>query len=194
MRRKLFAALVCSAVALTVAYLLLGRPAPPRLPGPRTGPRGPEPLDGARPEPDFEREAEAEPEPEEEEVETIRLDDYRDRSRVLILFVAQADDDYREQKQALDAHRDGLKERDLVQVEVLEQGRSRVEGRFLARAEATAIRRRFQVEEGSYALILLGKDGTEKARWYTAIPASAVFEVVDSMPMRRREMRERAGT
>jgi hypothetical protein len=39
----------------------------------------------------------------------------------------------------------------------------------------------------------VGKDGTVKRRSEAPVPLSQVFEQIDSMPMRQREMRERRG-
>ena len=37
----------------------------------------------------------------------------------------------------------------------------------------------------------VGKDGTEKERWSEPAPMDEVFRLIDSMPMRQREMREK---
>ena len=174
MRRNLFAALVCTTLAVALAMLVLELPAPAAEPPSRRDDRPPG------------------PEPKSEPGMPPKLADYRGANRVLVVFAhSPEDEDYRDQRHALDEARDGVKDRDLVLIEVFREGPARAEGKFLARAEAEAIRSRFKVEGGRYALVLVGKDGGEKARWYTPIPAEAVFGVVDAMPMRRREVRER---
>lgn len=47
------------------------------------------------------------------------------------------------------------------------------------------------VGEGPFAAVLVGKDGTVKLRSDEPVPAEELFDLVDAMPMRRREMRER---
>ena len=42
-----------------------------------------------------------------------------------------------------------------------------------------------------FAIVLIGKDGGEKLRRTTLLPIAELFALVDAMPMRRAEMRER---
>ena len=41
-----------------------------------------------------------------------------------------------------------------------------------------------------YAGVLIGKDGTVKKRWDKLPPVEEVFSLIDTMPMRQREMRQ----
>jgi hypothetical protein len=43
------------------------------------------------------------------------------------------------------------------------------------------------------AIVLIGKDGSVKASWNEIVDPIIVFEIIDAMPMRRQEMRERRG-
>jgi hypothetical protein len=55
-----------------------------------------------------------------------------------------------------------------------------------------ALLRHYRPEESSATVVLVGKDGTEKRRRGVGSgDLSDLFELVDAMPMRRREMRER---
>ena len=51
---------------------------------------------------------------------------------------------------------------------------------------------RFGLESGrrGIAAALVGKDGGVKARWSEIVEPDAVFDLVDAMPMRIREVRE----
>ncbi len=42
-----------------------------------------------------------------------------------------------------------------------------------------------------FAVVLIGRDGGEKLRSTSPIPAAELFGKIDEMPMRRRELRER---
>ncbi|GHD16218.1 DUF4174 domain-containing protein [Tianweitania populi] len=56
---------------------------------------------------------------------------------------------------------------------------------------ADALRRRFRVDDQErFTVILLGKDGQEKLRDTKPVTSGALFELIDSMPMRQREARE----
>ena len=47
----------------------------------------------------------------------------------------------------------------------------------------------FSAEKYSYLSIILGKDGNEKLRSQKAIPNKTIFELIDSMPMRKQEIK-----
>lgn len=55
-------------------------------------------------------------------------------------------------------------------------------------ADTPKFRKAFQIT-APFALILIGKDGSEKARWLTPIDPQSIIDLIDSMPMRQSEMR-----
>ena len=83
----------------------------------------------------------------------------------------------------------GAEERDLVlydlPLEMPEDG-------SLSAKEASAARKRFHIAPADFTVILLGKDGGEKLRDHSPVPAQKLFDLIDSMPMRQDEMRQRA--
>lgn len=76
-----------------------------------------------------------------------------------------------------------MEDRELVPLSFFEDG-SR---------ESLAARDRFGIEGGSFCAILIGKDGTGKFRSPVPVRPGTLFELIDAMPMRRRERRERGG-
>ena len=52
------------------------------------------------------------------------------------------------------------------------------------------MRQKFSVRQGSFLVILIGKDGEEKMR-RQKVNLTEIFAVIDGMPMRQREMKER---
>ena len=46
------------------------------------------------------------------------------------------------------------------------------------------------MEAGAFAAVLVGKDGGEKFRSEGPVSPEVLFEIIDAMPMRRREMRD----
>jgi hypothetical protein len=48
-----------------------------------------------------------------------------------------------------------------------------------------------RVEDGAFAAVLVGRDGGEKLRSAEPVPAEKLFDLIDAMPMRQREMRAR---
>jgi hypothetical protein len=63
----------------------------------------------------------------------------------------------------------------------------------LRAASAAALRERFGVARDSFAVVLVGLDGTEKRRDRTPVLRDAIFSTIDAMPMRRAEMRDEGG-
>lgn len=72
----------------------------------------------------------------------------------------------------------GLSERDLIILEALGEG-----------AEAKRLRAALDLPAGAFRVALIGKDGETKRVETAPLPASALFETIDAMPMRRGERR-----
>lgn len=53
-----------------------------------------------------------------------------------------------------------------------------------------AAREQFGIEAETFAIVLVGKDGGEKFRSAEPVGPRDLFDRIDSMPMRRREMRQ----
>ena len=49
--------------------------------------------------------------------------------------------------------------------------------------------KKYCIEPGSFTVILLGKDGTEKFRTSEILPTQKLFALIDAMPMRQAEMK-----
>lgn len=56
---------------------------------------------------------------------------------------------------------------------------------------AERLRQQFGITTEDFAVILVGKDGTEKQRSQTLIDPATIFSAIDAMPMRQQEMRDR---
>lgn len=82
-----------------------------------------------------------------------------------------------------------LGDRDIVVGWILSEGASRVGEVAVSDEIAASLRSGLGIEPGDFAVLLIGKDGGVKAR-YGDVPAlSALFALIDGMPMRRSEMR-----
>jgi len=122
------------------------------------------------------------------------LADLRWQSRPLILFATSAEDP------TITAFRAGLsvveselRERAVVLIEVVGADQASLDGTALPEGTAEALRRRYQVPGEARMLILVGKDGGEKLRTPERWDLDEVFALIDGMPMRQRELRERGG-
>lgn len=104
------------------------------------------------------------------------LASYQWKNRVLVLLADSADDaDFKKEMEQIRAHRSEQDDRHLV---ILEETSAKGEWH-----------EHFKVKSG-FAAILIGKDGGEKWRRHHAFDLSEVFEKIDAMPMRQREMKE----
>ena len=50
----------------------------------------------------------------------------------------------------------------------------------------------YNLDLASAQIILIGKDGFEKGRWDNEVSPQALFALIDRMPMRRQEMKEKS--
>jgi len=80
--------------------------------------------------------------------------------------------------------------RDLDLVEVVD-AEVRVNGEPVSAPSARELREVYEVAGGTFAVRLIGKDGTVKLARSGAVPITDVYDLIDSMPMRQQEMRER---
>ena len=123
---------------------------------------------------------------------TVDLEDLEWQNRPLFIFAPSTDtDSYREQESRLKGREEGLEDRDMLVFRVVSEGQSRMDDRELTEADETYLRERFDVGPDEFAVILVGKDGTEKMRRGAPVEVDEVFDRIDAMPMRRREMKQR---
>ncbi len=120
------------------------------------------------------------------------LSPYRWKHRLLLIFAADTmHPAYETQVALLEGEEAALAERDVLTAHLFADGGSRLGDRRLTHDEAEAIRQRFGVAPGQFAVILVGKDGTEKRRDDAPVKPEVLYADIDAMPMRRREMQAR---
>ena len=118
------------------------------------------------------------------------LNSYKGTNRLLVIFAASAADaPYERQESLLKSHGAGFEDRNLIKVRVFTEGGD-VGGSPVSSGESARVREETGIEEGRFAVLLIGKDGTEKFRSEEPVSAEALFERIDAMPMRRREMEQ----
>ncbi|UCG56784.1 MAG: DUF4174 domain-containing protein [Phycisphaerales bacterium] len=132
--------------------------------------------------------------PNDRELRPIDLDKYRWKSRLFLIFAPSHEDgDYLRQSSEFDGAAHELQDRDIVVIELLETGRSTMGALPMANEEQSVLRRRFEVPADGFCFILIGKDGAVKLRSKQPVGSGDLFELIDSMPMRKEEMRGKAG-
>lgn len=119
------------------------------------------------------------------------LETYLWSERPLMIFAADEDDPVVDRQMTMLAdHADGLRARDMA---ILIVGPSSVYatfGRPAPGADAGELRERFEIPDDAFRTVLVGKDGGVKLASSEPVAAEELFDLIDGMPMRRREMRE----
>lgn len=114
------------------------------------------------------------------------------KHRLLLVFAdSDSSNKYNEQIKEFTDHEGGLQDRDLKMFRLFAQGQFCFGDQPLSIAATRALYRKYETEEGNFAVILIGKDGTEKLRTSEVLKLEKLFSVIDAMPMRQREMRQR---
>jgi hypothetical protein len=124
--------------------------------------------------------------------EPFRLDELRWKNRVLIAFSPEESHlSYRRQLQEWQRSEDAMRERQIVFIPLVAGEPAEVLGRTISPDLQRDLRRRFGASAAGFTVILLGLDGGVKLRRTTPVEAIELIRLVDSMPMRQQEMRQR---
>jgi len=117
---------------------------------------------------------------------------YSWKNRPLIIFAAHENSqELLRQRRIIRSHIAGFHERDMVVIEI---AGSHVRSRLGERPSVSAeiLRSYYGVGKQQFRVILVGKDGGNQLQSTSAIHASRLFRLIDSMPMRQQEMRDRS--
>jgi hypothetical protein len=117
------------------------------------------------------------------------LESLRWQSRVVVVLAGASDDALlEEQSRLLDVAAAGLQERDIV---VVKDAAGAVTIDDVAQPGPTGLRDAYGAPSSGFQVLLIGKDGGVKLRSGVPVGADELFALIDTMPMRRREMQER---
>jgi len=125
------------------------------------------------------------------EASEIDLSEYRWKQRLLFIFAPSATDttwlalEKRLTQAALETE-----DRDMILFRIFENGPSQAADKTLPAADVDALRLRFGIETGRFTVVLVGKDGGVKLTAHRDVDLQSIFDLIDSMPMRRQEMRD----
>ena len=108
--------------------------------------------------------------------------------RVLLVFTQDEQSaGFQRQQTILQGIQRGLSERDMTVIRAFSDDRVVLDEQSHAQSSASFYRR-FAVNSNEFRVILVGKDGTVKLDRDSVVGGVELFELVDSMPMRRVEM------
>ncbi|MGB3619484.1 MAG: DUF4174 domain-containing protein [Catalinimonas sp.] len=117
------------------------------------------------------------------------LAQHRWKHRLLLIFSDVNHPDFAAQVGILDADPAGPAERDLRTFLLFAEGGRTPAGTPLKPSQVIDLRRRYRVGAG-FTVVLIGKDGTEKLRRASPLPLEELYDTIDAMPMRQREMKK----
>lgn len=130
----------------------------------------------------------------------FRLDAHRWEHRLLVVFAPSVGDErLATQEERFAGHDDGFRDRDLLLLTIggPAEGTLRTgpgtERRPLTEDAIERLYDHFDVSPDRFWVALVGKDGTEKRRDAEPVRTRSIFDTIDAMPMRQREMRESDG-
>ena len=115
------------------------------------------------------------------------LHDLQWEKRVVVIFSDPAGIKSEAQLRALKVDTEGLRDRDLA-VFTVNGNDVRPEFGSDVVPQAHMLRKELGCPPGTFALVLVGKDGHVKARFDDVIDPAVLFVEIDSMPMRRAEI------
>ncbi|WP_210423751.1 DUF4174 domain-containing protein [Croceivirga thetidis] len=104
------------------------------------------------------------------------LADYQWKNRILVLVAKTENSSLLAQRKSFSTLKKELVERDLVLLELS--------------SDKKELKERFDISERFEGVLLIGKDGGLKLKKQFFVDPKDVFALIDSMPMRRAEMRK----
>jgi len=123
----------------------------------------------------------------------LNLDQFHWKNRLLFLFAPNRNHPLFERlHKSLAAQKTEAADRDLVVFEILESDPSSMNYKYLASEAALSLRKRYKVNQGEFAVLLVGKDGGIKLNRQNETRLEDIFALIDAMPMRQEEMRQKS--
>jgi hypothetical protein len=114
------------------------------------------------------------------------------KKRLLLLFAAEkAQSNFQNLTNEISSRQADVDDRDVVVFEILESGTSRMNRSRIEPQKAASIREQFGIAPNEFAVILVGKDGSIKLKRNDQVRLEEIFQLIDSMPMRQDEMRQK---
>lgn len=112
--------------------------------------------------------------------------------RVILIFAESIQNSlYQQQQRLLQANAEELKDRDLVVYRILDQKGIEPGGKTMKMKWADDLRKRYNRTNKSFFFVLLGKDGGMKLLSDQVVEMRELFGLIDSMPMRKAEMKRK---
>ena len=126
------------------------------------------------------------------ELPAMDLDQFKWKNRLLFLFSPDRTHPlFKQLHRAISESKSGVEDRDLVIFEIHESDTSRIDQKHIDSQTALSLREQYRVPSSNFTVILVGKDGGVKLRRQDDTQLVDIFGLIDSMPMRQQEMRQK---
>ena len=123
----------------------------------------------------------------------IRLKDYQWKNRLILVFSPSSEDTgYKALENDIAVQAEEIIDRDILVFHILETGEIKLGKSSLQTGAGDYLRRNFSISPGAFTVLLIGKDGGVKLRSEGRVELDEIFSLIDTMPMRQREMREKS--
>ncbi len=99
--------------------------------------------------------------------------------RLIVFAPSVKSPNYEMQMQVLDAEREAFAARAVQLIVVLYKGKSQAGDEALDEAEAARLRQQFSIDSEDFLVVLLGPDGTERARYDAPVQAEVILARLD---------------
>ena len=120
------------------------------------------------------------------------FEDYRWKHRLILVFAPSTEEPgYQALRKELAVQAEEILDRDILVFHILESAETQtgdVSERILS---DDSLREKFSIVSGALTVLLIGKDGGVKLRREGRVKLEEFFSLIDTMPMRQREMREK---
>jgi hypothetical protein len=124
---------------------------------------------------------------------SMDLRQFQWKNRLLFLFAPQRSDRFfSDLLNEIMVNKNEVEDRDLIVFEILEFGPSFMNSVSLDAQTAAALREKFDSPSGRFTVILVGKDGGVKLKRHTGARLNDIFALIDAMPMRQEEIRQKS--
>ena len=122
----------------------------------------------------------------------IKLKDYQWKNRLILAFSPSTEDPgYRAFAKEIAVQAEEVIDRDILVFHILETGEIKLGESSLQTGSGDYLRESFSISPGRFTVLLIGKDGGVKLRREGGVELNEIFSLIDTMPMRQREMREK---
>jgi hypothetical protein len=126
------------------------------------------------------------------QAQSLDLSVFQWKNRLLFLFAPNRNHPmFDALHKSLAARQSEASDRDLVIFEILESAASSMNNESIDSETARLLREKFDILQDEFTVILIGKDGGIKLNRKKQTQLDDIFALIDSMPMRQEEMRQR---